>query len=185
MRLPFATLACVLAVVSVADAQTADVVYTRGKIYTVNDDQPWAEAVAIKDGKFAEIAADIDAASAATVHDGRGFIAFPGLVDAHMHTGIYAPLDEDARTESKAAAMGGVTTSINYMRTGKYYLNRGGSYLDFFPEVLKLSDGNFFVDCMYLKKAKDRLKIVTRILFLYFDSHTIELRYLSVIAVTF
>ena len=31
---------------------TADIVYTNGNIYTVNADQPWAEAVAIKDGKF-------------------------------------------------------------------------------------------------------------------------------------
>ena len=32
--------------------ELADVIYTTGKIYTVNDAQPWAEAVAIKDGKF-------------------------------------------------------------------------------------------------------------------------------------
>ena len=30
----------------------ADTVYTNGKIYTVNESQPWAEAVAIKDGSF-------------------------------------------------------------------------------------------------------------------------------------
>ncbi|MEX2123990.1 MAG: amidohydrolase family protein [Woeseia sp.] len=81
--------------------------------------------------------------------DAEGLIAFPGLVDAHMHTGIYAPLDEDAVTESRAAAMGGVTTSINYIRTGKYYLNTGGSYRDFFPKVLQLSEGNFHVDYAY------------------------------------
>jgi predicted amidohydrolase YtcJ len=33
-------------------AVVADVVYTNGIIYTVNEAQPWAEAVAIKDGKF-------------------------------------------------------------------------------------------------------------------------------------
>jgi hypothetical protein len=31
---------------SVAQAQVADTVYTNGKIYTVNERQPWAEAVA-------------------------------------------------------------------------------------------------------------------------------------------
>ena len=30
----------------------ADTVYTNGKFYTVNEAQPWAEAVAIKDGRF-------------------------------------------------------------------------------------------------------------------------------------
>ena len=74
-------------------------------------------------------------------YDGRGRLAFPGVVDAHMHCGIYSPLDEDAVSESQAAAMGGVTTSLNYFRTGQYYLNKGGPYAKFFPEVLKLGEG--------------------------------------------
>ena len=32
--------------------EIADTIYTNGKIYTVNEDQAWAEAVAIKEGKF-------------------------------------------------------------------------------------------------------------------------------------
>ena len=43
--------------------------------------------------------------------DGKNQLAFPGCVDAHMHIGIYSPLAEDALTESKAAAMGGVTVT--------------------------------------------------------------------------
>ena len=70
------------------------------------------------------------------VLDGRGLLAFPGLVDAHMHVGIYQPLADDAVTESQAAASGGVTTELTYFRTGEYYLNRGGPYREFFPEVL-------------------------------------------------
>jgi len=45
--------------------------------------------------------------------------------------------------------MGGVTSSLNYMRTGHYYLNRGGPYRDFMPEVLKQSKGRFWVDYGY------------------------------------
>jgi allantoinase len=52
-------------------------------------------------------------------------------------------------SESKAAAMGGVTSSLNYIRTGAYYLNRGGPYREVMPEVLKLSDGRFHVDYGY------------------------------------
>lgn len=103
----------------------------------------------IKDGKFAQIAPDISPDQAQEVFDAQNLLGFPGVVDAHMHIGIYQPLDQDAMTESKAAAMGGVTTSLNYIRTGQYYLNKGGSYKDFFPEVLSLSDGNFFVDYGY------------------------------------
>lgn len=105
--------------------------------------------IGIKDGKFAEIAPNISPETGKETFDAQNLLGFPGLVDAHMHIGIYQPLNQDAVTESKAAAMGGVTTSLNYIRTGQYYLNKGGSYRDFFPEVLSLSQGNFFVDYGY------------------------------------
>ncbi|HHQ14274.1 MAG TPA: hydantoinase, partial [Chromatiales bacterium] len=105
--------------------------------------------IAIRNGKFAKIAPGIAASTAKQVFDAKNRMAFPGLVDPHMHTGIYAPLNEDAVTESRAAAQGGVTSSINYMRTGGYYLNKGGPYSKFFPEVLELSKSNFYVDYAY------------------------------------
>ncbi len=105
--------------------------------------------IGIKDGKFARLAPDIRAEEANQVIDGRNLLGFPGCVDAHMHVGIYHDLNEDAVSESKAAAMGGVTSSLNYMRTGQYYLNRGGPWRDFMPEVLRLSEGNFWVDYAY------------------------------------
>ncbi len=103
----------------------------------------------IKDGKFTQISPQISPDQAKEVFDAQNLLGFPGVVDAHMHIGIYQPLDQDAIAESKAAAMGGVTTSLNYIRTGQYYLNKGGPYKDFFPEVLALSEGNFFVDYGY------------------------------------
>ena len=102
--------------------------------------------IAITAGKIVRVAPALDATLAKSVHDGGGRLAFPGVVDAHMHSGIYSPLAEDAVSESKAAAMGGVTSSLNYFRTGQYYLNKGGPYKKFFPEVLKLSKNRFHVD---------------------------------------
>jgi allantoinase len=102
--------------------------------------------IAIKDGKFALVAPGIEVSRAKTVHDGKNRLAFPGVVDAHMHSGIYSPLAEDAVTESQAAAMGGVTSSLNYFRTGQYYLNKGGPYKKFYPEVLKTAKDKFHVD---------------------------------------
>src|SRR3974390_2082879 len=102
--------------------------------------------IAIADGKIVQLGPDIDAAHARQVFDAKNHLALPGCVDAHMHIGIYAPLAEDAVSESKAAAMGGVTTSLNYLRTGHYYLNRGGPYREFMPEVFKQSEGRFWVD---------------------------------------
>jgi allantoinase len=70
-------------------------------------------------------------------------------VDAHTHAGIYSPLADDAVTESRAAVSGGVTTMLTYFRTGQYYLNRGGPYAEFFPEVLRLSQGRYHCDYGY------------------------------------
>ena len=105
--------------------------------------------IAIEDGRIRRLAPDIQTAQAREVFDAKNFLAFPGCVDAHMHIGIYQPLAQDAVSESKAAAMGGVTSSLNYIRTGQYYLNRGGPYRDFMPEALKQSDGRFWVDYGY------------------------------------
>jgi hypothetical protein len=42
---------------SSAQENSADMVFTNGKIYTVDNKNPFVEAVAIKDGKFMEVGA--------------------------------------------------------------------------------------------------------------------------------
>jgi len=105
--------------------------------------------IAMEGGTFVHLAPDIDPSDAVKVVDGEGLLAFPGVVDAHMHFGIYHPLSEDIQSESRAAATGGVTSGLSYMRTGQYYLNKGGSYADFFPDVLEMSKGRSYVDYAY------------------------------------
>lgn len=102
--------------------------------------------VAIAGGRFAQIAPRIDPSRAAARFDAHGLLGFPGVVDSHMHVGLYNSVPEDALSESRAAAMGGVTTSLSYVRTGQNYLNRGGPYLEFMPDLLALSDGRYYVD---------------------------------------
>ncbi|MFI9625898.1 dihydroorotase family protein [Streptomyces sp. NPDC052042] len=102
--------------------------------------------IAVADGKVVRIAPNLPEGDTATVVDGGGKLAFPGVVDAHQHWGIYNELSADTASESRASAQGGVTTALTYMRTGQYYLNKGGSYRDFFPEVLSLSEGNAYID---------------------------------------
>jgi len=119
------------------------------KVISPNRSAVVTQDIGIKDEKITQLGQDIDPSTAKEVYDGKGMQAFPGLVDAHMHTGIYSHLKDDAITESKAAAMGGVTSSLNYMRTGNYYLNKTGPYDKFFPEVLEISQGKFHVDYAY------------------------------------
>lgn len=102
--------------------------------------------IAVRAGTFAELAPGIDVSDAARVVDAGGRLAFPGVVDAHQHWGIYNPLDRDAESESRAAAQGGVTTGITYMRTGQYYMNQGGPYQQLMPKVLAASEGRAYID---------------------------------------
>ena len=73
----------------------ADTVYTNGKIYTVNEAQPWAEAVAIKDGKFLVVgsAAEVEAVTGkeTEVVDLAGAFAMPGIGDPHIHPALVMP----------------------------------------------------------------------------------------------
>lgn len=123
--------------------------------------------IAVKDGKVARVEAGIDASEAARVVDGGGKLAFPGAVDAHQHWGIYNPLSEDAATESRASAQGGVTTGITYMRTGQYYLNEGGPYEQFLPKVLEAAEGKSLIDYGFhiapmMKSHIDELPLIAK-----------------------
>ncbi|UCD82450.1 MAG: dihydroorotase family protein [Desulfobacterales bacterium] len=142
-----------------ADNMQYDLLIQNVRLVRPNVDSVEESDIAVKDGKIRRIGPGIDADASAEVYDGQDRLAFPGVVDAHMHTGIYSPLQEDAISESRAAAMGGVTTSLNYMRTGGYYLNKGGPYRNFFPEVLALSKGRFHVDYAYHLAPMDRQHI--------------------------
>lgn len=75
----------------------ADVVFTNAKVYTVNEAQPWAEAVAIKGDEIVYVgdAARIEdlVGPDTTVHDVNGRLVLPGFIDSHMHPvtgGAYA-----------------------------------------------------------------------------------------------
>ncbi len=73
-----------------APAQTADAIYAGGPVVTVNDAQPSAEAVAVKDGKIlavgtkAEIEKTHKGATTKAVDLGGRTLA-PGFVDGHAH----------------------------------------------------------------------------------------------------
>jgi len=53
-------------------------------------------AVAIRDGKIAEIGTDLIAGQNPKVIDGHGGFLIPGLIDSHVHVGNEGPLGDDA-----------------------------------------------------------------------------------------
>ena len=90
----FPTIVAVMAVsLSVASASgpipVADTIIARGRIYTGNSEQPWAQAVAIHDGKI--IAVGDESAvfklryAGTEVIEAGGHLVLPGFVDCHIH----------------------------------------------------------------------------------------------------
>ena len=78
--------------------------------------------IAIADGRIAAVLAPGEggrAGGAAETIDARGLVAFPGVVDPHAHFGLGSA--DDWRSESRAAAHGGVTTVINYIQSTESY----------------------------------------------------------------
>lgn len=128
---------------------TYDTIIKNVRVVRPNKTDTPTQDIAIKNGRFALIADSIEASEAETVIDGNGLMAMPGAIDAHTHVGIYVPPHDDAPTESAAAAQGGVTTLIPYVRTGSLYLNRGGSIKDFWAELMEQSEGRYYVDYGY------------------------------------
>ena len=125
---------------------TCDLLLTNVQVVRPDTNTVEDADIVVVDGRVREVTAGFEADDAREVVDGGGRLAFPGAVDAHQHWGIYNPLETDTQTESRAAAQGGVTTGLTYIRTGQYYLNRGGPYSEFFPEVRSLTEGRAHVD---------------------------------------
>ena len=50
-----------------------------------------------------------------------GLVSIPGIIDPHVHYGVYSPIDHAAKSESHAAAIGGVTTMMRMLRLGDSY----------------------------------------------------------------
>ena len=50
-----------------------------------------------------------------------GLVSIPGIIDPHVHYGVYSPIEKAAKSESHAAAVGGVTTMMRMLRLGDSY----------------------------------------------------------------
>jgi predicted amidohydrolase YtcJ len=95
MKIRFAAVLCFFAGVlnapAVAQAAhtVADTVILHGKIYTVNPRQPWAEAVAIRNGKIIAVGSDKSIAAyqgaSTKIIDAREQMVLPGFFDSHIH----------------------------------------------------------------------------------------------------
>lgn len=145
----------------------ADLLIKNGTIVNPDTSKPAVADILIKNGKFAKIAKSIPAKKGMSVIDAKGKFIYPGMVDAHCHTGLsdtainyhdyneycdpvtphlraidaFNPLDDSI----KKTALGGVTT----FATGPGSANvLGGTFI-----VVKPLPGAKVVDDMVIDPA--------------------------------
>ena len=93
--------------------------------------------IVINEGKIVAFTTDIPSCDKKI--NAAGLVSIPGLIDTHMHYGVYSPIDRAATTESHVAAIGGVTTMMRMLRLdGAFSMN--------LQQQLKASSDSHYVD---------------------------------------
>lgn len=73
----------------------------------------------VDDGRIAAVGTALPA-DGCQVYDARGKHVFPGFIDPHVHLGNYRPFGDDCVSETIAAAAGGVTTIVQFLKVLQY-----------------------------------------------------------------
>ena len=93
--------------------------------------------ILIDEGKIVGFTHDLPACDNKV--NGIGMISIPGPIDTHVHYGVYSSIDKAARTESHAAAIGGISTMMRMLR-----LNN--SFKSSLQDQLDAASQNHYVD---------------------------------------
>ncbi|MCP4727763.1 MAG: amidohydrolase [bacterium] len=96
----FLILSLMLSLLTACSADKADIVLMNGNIYTLEDDQPWASAVAVSGNKIVAVLGGNDdpeqyIGPATKVIDLEGKLAVPGFIDAHVHFAGFSAQQHD------------------------------------------------------------------------------------------
>ncbi|MGI9236627.1 MAG: amidohydrolase family protein [Woeseiaceae bacterium] len=121
----------------------ADTVYHTGKVYTVNAEQPWAQAVAIRNGRIRYVGSDDGVRSHigpdTVVHDLRGRFMLPAFQDAHIHP-IHSGIEALACSLSGLDDIGLYRSKISEYATANpdvaWILGGGWSMAEFGPGAM-------------------------------------------------
>lgn len=117
----------------------ADLILRGAAVYTVSKDQPWAEAVAVQDGRILAVGSDGDIRNLSSpktqVVDLDGGMILPGFQDSHCHPPA-------GGLERLQCDLNDINDRTGYLRTTKDYaegnpevewIRGGGWYLAMFP----------------------------------------------------
>jgi dihydroorotase-like cyclic amidohydrolase len=98
--------------------------------------------VGIGGDKIVALGEDL-AGQAAEVYDARGKLVLPGIFDPHIHIGNQLSYDEEAKSETRAAVLGGVTTVGIFLRSLEE------SYMRHLPAFRRAMDELSYVDSVF------------------------------------
>jgi dihydroorotase (multifunctional complex type) len=116
----------------------ADLVLTGGRVIT--HDGEFEGGVAIAAGRIVAVGNRDAMPTAEREIDLQGRVLMPGVIDPHCHLGVDYDYDDDMRTETAAAASGGVTTVLLYIRNNK------GLYGEFYKDRRARGEREAFVN---------------------------------------
>ena len=119
--------------------QPADLILTAGRVYTLDESMPWAEAVAIRDGRIAAVGTDEDVLSRfrGQVFELGGRMVLPGFHDAHVHPmyGGITLMQCDLSSSANAAALIALVEQCDAALPEGEWLVGGGWDLSLFPNA--------------------------------------------------
>lgn len=121
-----------------------DVLYKNGKIYTVDENNSWAEAVAVKGNKITFVGsnAEAEAIEADNIVDLEGKMILPGFIEAHAHV-TWAAID----ALFKANLWGG--------KTPEEYIEKIREFVDAHPD-LPVYEGSGWENPVFEKTGPSR-----------------------------
>lgn len=118
-----------------------DLVVSGGTV-VIPGEEPRLADISIVGEQIAGIHEPGEAGEAATVIDASGLHVFPGAIDPHIHLGGYQPLAVDTEPGTALAALGGVTTLVNYFK-------KTDSYLETMPVYIETYEAGAHIDSAF------------------------------------
>jgi predicted amidohydrolase YtcJ len=113
-------------------AEDVDLIFVNGNIYTVNERQPHAEAIAVKKDRIAFVGSNEDAKKLASdktrIVDVRGRTVVPGMTDSHCH--IFGIGEREMNlnlegTNSRGDFLAKVKARVDQAERGQWIIGRG------------------------------------------------------------
>jgi predicted amidohydrolase YtcJ len=129
----FITIILAILFITSIQAQTMKIAYINGKVYTVNENQPIAQAVVVENNKIVFVGSDEEAKklidASAEVIDLNGKLMLPGFIDNHVHfiTGGFYLLGIDLRPANSTSEFKQILKEYSNKFPGKWIT---GGYWD-------------------------------------------------------